>query len=254
MLRRMHVVMCVVSAVLVFAAAASLQAETMAYSANADMVASENGLSPSGAFGQWKVGYADSVTLPATTAVDSTTVFGSAGLSGWGSSADGSSCFVAVNKSGAAYSAMDGDLNVDANELVFHVGSVSSGLNFSLLNWTAPRAGTVTIDTLCKMDHPETAINVYIGKNILGGSGGGWIVNQHEVSATYPTFDSSITDVSVVAGDTILLDVGYTGLAANSYLGVFHTITYAPIPEPSSMMILASAVIGLLVYAWRKRT
>lgn len=39
----------------------------------------------------------------------------------------------------------------------------------------------------------------------------------------------------------------------NSYADNFYMATWSPIPEPGSIILLASGLIGLLAYAWRKR-
>jgi hypothetical protein len=70
------------------------------------------------------------------------------------------------------------------------------------------------------------------------------------------------------------LTTGYAGnIGGNGWLGAFGAYSggtrgptqidyiridgsgaYAPVPEPSSIAILVSAAMGLLAYAWRKRT
>jgi hypothetical protein len=229
-------------------AVASLHAD-VSYNANTDMIVKETGGSPNATFGPWQIGWADDLTLPAAAAVNSTTLFGTAGLSGWGKAADVTSPYVVVNTSGSTYSALGGALNVDAGEMVFHNGPLT-GSNYTLLNWTAWKDGLINIDTLCKQDHAGTAINCFIGKNI--GKGGAWFSSTlNEISPAHPTFESHITNVSVVAGDTIMLDFGYSSGYENNYVGVFHGVTY--VPEPCSMMLMATGAIGLLAYAWRKR-
>ena len=48
--------------------------------------------------------------------------------------------------------------------------------------------------------------------------------------------------------------IGLGKIAGGGSTAFFDNLQLQSIPEPSSMAILASALIGLLAYAWRKRT
>ena len=46
---------------------------------------------------------------------------------------------------------------------------------------------------------------------------------------------------------------GQIGLSGGELIPVTFSTSAAPIPEPSTLVLLASGLIGLLAYAWRKR-
>ena len=66
------------------------------------------------------------------------------------------------------------------------------------------------------------------------------------------TPDYAFFDVNVKAGDVI--SVGGTPLNGGTRIEM-HGITFDPYatPEPGTLVLLATGLIGLLCYAWRKR-
>jgi hypothetical protein len=65
---------------------------------------------------------------------------------------------------------------------------------------------------------------------------------------------TTVSDVVVSAGQMLFLQIGPRDLnfAADS-TGVHFAIAQTGIPEPSSIALLVTGLIGLLCYAWRKR-
>ena len=185
-----------------------------------------------GRSGQWTIGYADPLTLPATAPI------GGGSVAGWGSADADAASYVVVNTTGAAYGASPG-LHLAANEIDMHPGNGSGGISYVLLNWTAPRAGTIGVSTAFEDAMNDTATcGVWVGKNYS------WFFNG-TILPTSTTLTCNAPGISVVAGDVITIDIGNDSNSNNlgDHVGVFQTITYAP--EPSSMAILVSALVGL---------
>jgi hypothetical protein len=81
--------------------------------------------------------------------------------------------------------------------------------------------------------------------------------NWHSTSGVWATgdynYDGSVTisDLSLLAAnwhDSITLTAALASLGYNSATG-----TFAAVPEPSTLAMLAGSLFGLLCYAWRKR-
>jgi hypothetical protein len=242
MSRRMSLVWCVVAAVLVFASAGASRAEQMVYNANTDMVASETSGSPSPTFGQWTIGWADPLTLSGLVVIGDRPTYK---LSGWGQADAGWAPYIYVNSLGGTNTLLP-SMTPAKDEIGVHPGDGLTGGYYAFINWTAPRAGMVNIATTFESISNGTSAtaDVYIMKNYS------WLVNGN-IHAGNPTLAYNLTAIPVAANDIITVDVG-NGADGNGsdHVGVFHAITY--VPEPSSMAILGSALIGMLAYAWRK--
>jgi hypothetical protein len=236
MSRRMGLVVCVVGTVLTFVSAGALQADT----ANLNMIASETGGSPSPTFGPWQIGWADPLTYPAAAPV------GGGALAGWGEADADWAPYVFVNTTGAPWGSSPG-LHLAKDEMGFHPGNVTDGGGFAILKWTAPMDGKINISTIFEDANAATTAN-YV---MLVHGGTYTHLAEGTIDGSHHTLTYNLTGVSVVAGDSILVDVGSNGDNTGDFVGVFHTIDY--VPEPSSTAIMASALIGLLAYAWRKR-
>lgn len=65
------------------------------------------------------------------------------------------------------------------------------------------------------------------------------------------SFDCSLGNLN--AGDTVYVAVGPHGSNTNDNAWLSFGISSTAVPEPSSLFILVSALIGLVAYAWRKR-
>ena len=247
MLQRLSHVACVLWVVAVLSSVGAAQADSTVYNANADMIASEAGGSPSGTFGPWTIGWADPLTLPATAPIGDRATYS---VSGWGRADNSDATYVCVNSLGAANESLSA-LTLAKDEMVFHPGNLyveSDG--YAVLNWTAPRSGTININTAFRnaSTGPAATSAVFVGKNYS------WLYGQNYsavLDSTTTSLSCNLTGISVAAGDIITVDVGSYTDNVGDYVGVFHTITY--VPEPASLAMLVTATAGLLCYAWRKR-
>jgi hypothetical protein len=107
--------------------------------------------------------------------------------------------------------------------------------------WTAPSDGTINwTAAFTGIQEAQSAANVYVLKNadtvLFNGGPAAWNV----------TVSSSGSDLAVSAGDTIDFVVD-----GNKTTRVAATIDL--VPEPSTLVLLVTGLIGLVCYAWRKR-
>ena len=114
-----------------------------------------------------------------------------------------------------------------------------------MVRWTASQAGTADIhaffQTIQAPNNSRPTVYVYLDGtqlyNSLAGLYNGWSV----------TYDSS-SSLTVAVGDTIdFVSHGDWTQRLDA------TVTETVAPEPSALVLLASGLIGLLCYAWRKR-
>jgi len=76
----------------------------------------------------------------------------------------------------------------------------------------------------------------------LGGVGHGYNVSE-------PAGEWWVFNVTAAAGETIYVKA----LHQDTTGSMLSIVAFDPIPEPSSMILLATGLFALLAYAWRKR-
>lgn len=135
---------------------------------------------------------------------------------------------------------------------------------------------TVSVDTAARSQAsnvPRSAtarIGIYtgttatsLGTEVSGGGTGSMrtlAVNSSGVASTYTngTISDTLNISSDLVGSTLYLAVSALYLSSPGGVSdqyVFDNVTYTttPAPEPGSLLLLATGLIGLLAYAWRKR-
>lgn len=88
--------------------------------------------------------------------------------------------------------------------------------------------------------------------------GSAWTLGSTPAAGTWNTVTTTFTtgDSGGVIGEDIMVRFGTAGgSSAPGFRGAFDNVilTASPIPEPSTMMLVLTGLIGLVCYAWRKR-
>jgi hypothetical protein len=115
----------------------------------------------------------------------------------------------------------------------------------TVVRWTAPTAGTVdwqaAMDSIQQTDRGNywSIGAVFHNDTLLQSTGHLAILTPESLSGS---------GIAVAAGDHI--DFVAYGL---DMTGLFASVTLTAVPEPGTIVLLCSGLVGLLCYAWRKR-
>lgn len=210
----------------VLSGAVYTQAAQMIYNANDEFSLASN---PNGV---WTYGYADFATVKdGTTQYVFSTNWTSRGanVDSWQRSDAVTDPAVTHNASGAPVTAFSFTWGVN------DIGLDSYGGN-TIIQWTAPRAGTVVVDAI----FGASVADVYEGFNgvpLKGATNGGGT-----------TWSDTFT---VQAGDSI----SFAAVTADQgTVTMFReTVTYQVVPEPGTLALCVTGLFGLQCYASRKR-
>lgn len=214
------------------------------YDANAQYVASELGDSPAAEFGTWSLGYRAYASGYASTDFTVYTGHTATGdIRGWyllGAPYQVPQTY--VNVSGTDISG-----NLAKDQIGMHPGTQNiSDHAYTLLRWTAPKAGKIDIASVFNAPNGTSSTDVHL---VLNGTSiwDGAVNNGSGATA-------SLTGTTVAQNDVLDLVVGpgTTPAGGNDWTGVFHTVSYQ-VPEPGALSLLVGSVFGLLAYAWRRR-
>lgn len=239
------------------AMASSASAVVITYDANADLKAFELGPSGSGTplaavNGVWQYGtapsiggtftqfagseHSDTIVLPGVTAGD---------LQGWQEDQNADLVpAIAVNvTSGNVASNCCGTYEV--NEIWFHAGPLNAARAVAIVRWTAPSAGTIDYSATFIAESGQTTNSSFVAINGNTTSPGfsGFSSGSNQAGGTVATG----TGIAVAPGTTIDFANG-----AYSSMGLFASIEFTPVPEPTTFALAMLGVVGLV--GARRRT
>jgi hypothetical protein len=236
MSRGMKFLVCVVSVVAVTVWPGTLRAGVL-YNVNTEMYASENGSSPSATFGTWSCGNWSAVESTDFNLDTFTTPLPDPNIHGWGTLNNNWISTVGVNYNDYPVFI---PTEVPSTALHIHAANGAPGVPYPVLRWTAPSAGTIEV-SLDQWSIQATTLQTDVVFN-------GGLLATTVLPADHSHWTPSLAPITVVAGDTLDIVVGASGIGpAGTWLSI------NMVPEPSSVMLLATGLIGLLCYAWRKR-
>ena len=125
--------------------------------------------------------------------------------------------------------------DISGTDWYFQVGT-SEGTKYLSSAYVVPNGGLVTGDTVAF--YWDTAVASVEVRDSVGA---------------FKYGDSTSVDIPAVSLGVSILSGNYNN---NSYIAstmTFDRVTVSMIPEPSTLALLATGLIGLLCYAWRKR-
>lgn len=218
--------------------------------------------------GDWTYGYSDTVgstftAYPYMTNFDN--LSGNWACPGWNDSGAYGGAVPGVWVTMADVpSGLLGDEAVAAQTMVLHPGMDAT---CSIVEWTAPAAGYYSVSAI--WNNINTFSKDAVGSDVDYNPG----VDVHTYlngASIYDGFTSkynatgaatmSARTLSLAAGDKldfIVSPLGLSGTIDGLYPLAFDMTTFnatiSTVPEPSTLALFGSALIGLLVYAWRRK-
>lgn len=130
----------------------------------------------------------------------------------------------------------------------------------TVLRWTAPGAGTVTVnvtfEAVCTQAGNYQTVSPYAHDPEVEVFQNATLVNASSASEmdAYTNTHNYTGTLTVAPGDTFdFVGFGSTVSTLTSNVAISGTITFTPVPEPSSIALLVCGLAALLAYAWRKR-
>jgi hypothetical protein len=246
-MRCFKVLLVVAVASTVWAVCPAAHATTMSWDAAADMLANEKvalPATPTNPAGDWGWGYTTDgnatgfTKLPHVAAVANKT-----GLSGWADNT-WTNPLIAVNVTSNNIFWGSTTIPVAPGKIELHPGVAT----LADLCWTAPRAGTFDVSASWKtVSYGSVDVHLVLESGTTSTSLYSSIANSGTVGGVS-------TQVVLAAGDVLNFLTGPNGGHNGDSTQFNATIAdVTPSPEPSTVVLLLTGVIGLLAYAWRRR-
>ena len=240
------IVFCVVAS-LTLLVAGPLQA-TVTWDIGDDFSSTTNPL------GQWAYGQMDMLDATPTSTFTpypiytAPPVWAIPGVEAWeATDANGNNSNISHNTTGSTANMYDSNWYPDA--VVAHPFGNPGRLS-ATARWTAPEAGIYTIDSsFMRVQYHHTVIDVPVSVS-------------HDATELFSSETAGVDvavpydniGVTMAAGEALYFSaIPNMEWGAVAWVQIDATITDGGIPEPGTLALLATGLIGLLCYAWKKR-
>jgi hypothetical protein len=239
--------------------AGTLQAGTTVYNANGDLTANMAQTTPTAVYGVWSFGQ----KATAAGALDTASMavvrgYGEGPTAPWGDAfkdaSDSNAVKIVVNSTGSPQND-NWVVTRDADALFMINGATWLEKTLPVVRFTAPSDGTATLSGLLKeADWGTNSIDVlHNGTLLYSGTfaynTGDWGLDGWGAG---PRLQNLVGPVVMAGGDTLDVVLG-NGAPLWSRAYMSESVSFDAIPEPSSVVLLVLALVGLLAYASRKR-
>jgi hypothetical protein len=235
--------------------AVSAQATPITYNVANDFSATTNGGSNAWSYGYYTGSNAEMDTFAASTTPNHISSGLGAGLDVWAYSSGWSDPSISHNGTGSTITVPEwGTVTWAPNAFVLVPGAVSTNGMVAVARWTAPSAGTIDINGVFKsVQEVNSHCLVVVNQKI-----GGVIANVWGDMCSYTGTGYTASGLAVAAGDKLDFVVQQWPAGGGGWNGgkptqLDATIALTPIPEPSTMLLSVTGLLGLVAYVWRKR-
>ncbi len=237
-------------AVVVFGLAASAQATTIVYNAEADLRADEGLGTPINPYASVSVGrvgnvWSDGYKSSPTSATFTLLSYFHTEMNnpGWRYDSSGDVPADAVTDQANGYVIGGGWSPVYQNEIIL---CPSTSLA-AVFRWTAPGAGTISVSAVFQTLQNGEAQSVGVAFNNV-------VLNSGTLAVNGSNVDVSVSNVTVNPGDVLDVYDNANSYGNANWTGAVVSVTFtSSVPEPGTLALLAAGLAGLLCYAWRKR-
>ncbi len=141
-----------------------------------------------------------------------------------------------------------------AGDVMFHPGNSDTSHYGLVVSWLAPATGTADLAMTLTREFGD-GWGDSVGYSVAQRSGATDTLLQGLTHTIGPNAGDSVSysqTVSVTAGNRVFFRIDNGANAGWDITKADITVTLTPIPEPGTLALLASGLIGLIAYAWRK--